>query len=650
MKTIVKIFLLLFIPAFAYAQNNTTDSLKQLLRTEKADTSRVQLLNQLSRFYLNFRPDTAMLFAREGLSLAKKAAFVKGEAESLNRLGNVFSITGNYPKALEFHLDAAKKAETAGEQEMVVKVLGNIGIDYALHGDDRQAIVYIRKGLGMAESLRLQNTVLTSLINLGAEYEKINVLDSALIYINKAYDLALKLQDADNTGIALDNLGNIYAKMGQDAKAMANYRLALPYLIQQGNDDALCEAYLGIAKLFLKTNQADSSLRYAKQSLAISQNANLIDHLIDVSNFLTTYYVSVHKMDSAFIYQGITLAAKDSIFSQEKQREIQNLSYDEMMRQQQAQEAKEEAKTQLKFNLLIGSLVVLMVTAFFLYRNNKQKQKANLKIEKAYAELKSTQAQLIQSEKMASLGELTAGIAHEIQNPLNFVNNFSDINKDLLTELKEEADGGNMGEVKTIANDIMDNSAKIAFHGKRADAIVKGMLQHSRISTGKKEPTDINALCDEYLRLSYHGLRVKDKSFKAEMKTDFEASLQKVNVVPQNMGRVLLNLFNNAFYAVNEKAKLSTSGYQPTVEVATKSLRAYVEITVKDNGTGIPSNIVNKIFQPFFTTKPTGSGTGLGLSLAYDIVTKEHNGTINVESSENEGTTFVIQLPVMAAQ
>jgi signal transduction histidine kinase len=249
---------------------------------------------------------------------------------------------------------------------------------------------------------------------------------------------------------------------------------------------------------------------------------------------------------------------------------------------------------------------------------------------------------------MASLGELTAGIAHEIQNPLNFVNNFSDVNKELLEELKAErlkpnAERDDVLQDELI-NDVIDNSDKINHHGKRADAIVKGMLQHSRVSTGQKEPTDINALADEYLRLSYHGLRAKDKAFNAEMKTDFDSPIGKINIIPQDIGRVLLNLFNNAFYAVNEQKNRNSDSYQPTVSVSTKKLDDKIQIVVKDNGNGIPQKIVDKIFQPFFTTKPTGEGTGLGLSLAYDIV-KAHGGELKVETVDGEFTEFVITLP-----
>jgi signal transduction histidine kinase len=282
-------------------------------------------------------------------------------------------------------------------------------------------------------------------------------------------------------------------------------------------------------------------------------------------------------------------------------------------------------------------------------RTNELKMQKE-KVESTLSELKSTQAQLIQSEKMASLGELTAGIAHEIQNPLNFVNNFSEVNKEMVDEAAEEINKGNYDEVKIILNDIKDNSEKINFHGKRADGIVKGMLQHSRASSGQKELTDINKLADEYLRLSYHGMRARDKSFNAEFKTDFDERIGKINVVPQDIGRVLLNLYNNAFYAVKPPNPPDTSGqalkgedYVPTVTVSTKKRGDKVLISVKDNGNGIPQNILDKIFQPFFTTKPTGQGTGLGLSLAYDII-KAHGGEIKVETKDGEATTFIIEL------
>ncbi len=266
-------------------------------------------------------------------------------------------------------------------------------------------------------------------------------------------------------------------------------------------------------------------------------------------------------------------------------------------------------------------------------------------LEQAITELRATQSQLIQSEKMASLGELTAGIAHEIQNPLNFVNNFSEVSKELLDEMQAEMDKGNTADAKQIVADIKQNLEKISHHGKRADSIVKGMLLHSRASSGQKELTDINALADEYLRLAYHGLRAKDKTFNAKFETDFDESIGKISLVPQDIGRVILNILNNAFYAVTEKKKLSGNEYAPTVSISTKKTDADIQIRIADNGNGIPEKIIDKIFQPFFTTKPAGQGTGLGLSMCYEIINQEHGGSMLVESSEGEGSAFIIHLP-----
>jgi signal transduction histidine kinase len=293
---------------------------------------------------------------------------------------------------------------------------------------------------------------------------------------------------------------------------------------------------------------------------------------------------------------------------------------------------------------LVGGMALALGFVFILYRNNRQKQRANRLLESALADLKETQAQLIQSEKMASLGELTAGIAHEIQNPLNFVNNFSEVNRELIDELEQEIEKGNMGEVSTLAKNIRENQEKITHHGKRADSIVKGMLQHSRNSSGLREPTDINALADEYLRLAYHGLRARDKSFNATVRPVFDGSVGLVKIIPQDVGRVILNLITNAFYAVNEKRKRAPAGFEPTVIVQTRKEAGRIEIRVKDNGDGIPERVLDKIFQPFFTTKPSGEGTGLGLSLSFEIV-KAHGGELKVNTKENDGTEFIVQLP-----
>jgi signal transduction histidine kinase len=364
-------------------------------------------------------------------------------------------------------------------------------------------------------------------------------------------------------------------------------------------------------------------------------------------------YKGLNERDSAFKYMEHMLAANEKTASLEKVRQFQNADYSQQLQQQAVEAAKIRYRNKVRTYGFLAGIVVLMLIAAILWHNNQHRKNAyailqqqKAKTEQALQDLKATQSQLIQKEKMASLGELTAGIAHEIQNPLNFVNNFSEVSEELCDEIEQEARTGNTQEIISITADLKQNLKKISHHGKRADSIVKGMLQHSRINSGEKQLTDINALADEYLRLAYHGLRAKDKNFNANLITDFNHNIGKVEVVPQELGRVLLNLFNNAFYATQQKKSQLNGQYQPEVRVSTGLQNGQIVIKVHDNGSGIPSAVKQKIFQPFFTTKPTGQGTGLGLSLSYDIITKGHGGELKVLTKEGEFAEFCISLPM----
>jgi len=401
----------------------------------------------------------------------------------------------------------------------------------------------------------------------------------------------------------------------------------------------------------LKRNQKDSCLYYARMALTDARISSQRFEILEAANLIVDMLRDKNMPDSVVYYQDIVLVMKDSLFSADKFRQLQVLALREQQRKLDIVREQDEFMNRVRLLVLSGILLFVVVVTLIIYRNFRQKHKVNLRLENTLNELKSTQSQLIQSEKMASLGELTAGIAHEIQNPLNFVNNFSEVSNELLDEMKEEFKNGALEEGFTIADDIKQNLEKITHHGKRADNIVKGMLAHSRTSNGEKVTTDINVLADEYLRLSYHGLRAKDKDFNADYKTDFDPNLPKVNVIPQDIGRVLLNIINNAFQACTERSRSAVGigktatdetttneqpDYNPMVVVSSKNMGNHIEIRVKDNGNGIPETIKEKIFQPFFTTKPTGQGTGLGLSLSYDIV-KAHGGEIKMETKEGEG-------------
>jgi two-component system NtrC family sensor kinase len=428
---------------------------------------------------------------------------------------------------------------------------------------------------------------------------------------------------------------------------------------------------IALAKCYFELGELNTALKHALLCLKESNSYGSDSKFSRNENLmLFKIYDTLGEKELAYNYlkkyqkssEDVKLKEETNMVLQTEMRTVLNINNQELARldQERTEQVQANKMQRVWIFSITGGLISAILILLIVYRNNKSKQKANTllnqqkeeieqqknKAESTLSELKSAQAQLIQSEKMASLGELTAGIAHEIQNPLNFVNNFSEVSNELLHEMKEELTKGDKDEAMTIADDVIQNLEKISHHGLRASGIVKGMLDHSRSNSGTKEPVDINVLADEYLRLAYHGLRAKDKSFNATLNTDFDASIDKIQVVPQDMGRVILNLITNAFYTVHEKKKSSSGNYDPTVTVKTKKSGNNVEVQVTDNGNGIPQKALDKIFQPFFTTKPTGQGTGLGLSLSYDIV-KAHGGELKVETKEGIGSTFIIKLPIV---
>ena len=641
----------------ALAKNAETDSLKRALAMEKDDEKRVHALENLSYTYLSSYPDSALQYALQGLELAQSIKYVKGEAICTNAIGNVYFHTGDNAKALEMYLHYLKMKESMNDYNNISVAYFNIASAYTEEEDYSHALYYLFKAKQEDEKAKDTSAILYDAYSLGSIYLRMQKTDSALYYTNQSYRLVNYLGDKDMIGAVLNTFGEIYITLKDTITAAKYYRESLPYAEAVSDYEVLSANYYGLAKVYNHKYMTDSSIYYARKAFYIAHDAPFFKQALEISIFLSGLFKAKNKYDSAFHYQELSIAIKDSLFNVEQVKKVQNLKFQEQQRQQAIETEKIKYHNNIKLCIAIAVSVIILIIAVVLWRNNKEKLKANLllseqknKVESTLSELKATQAQLIQSEKMASLGELTAGIAHEIQNPLNFVNNFSEANIELIDEMVEEADKENINEIKAIAKDIKQNQEKINHHGKRADAIVKGMLQHSRKSEGKKELTDINVLCDEYLRLSYHGMRAKDKSFHAEIKTDFDENVGKINITPQDIGRVLLNLFNNAFYAANEKLTAYrtplTADHKPTVSVQTKKINNNIEIKVSDNGNGMPQNIIDKIFQPFFTTKPTGQGTGLGLSLSYDII-KAHGGEIKVETKEEEGTTFIIYLPVV---
>jgi two-component system, NtrC family, sensor kinase len=633
-------------------QNQRADSIRYMLGNIPADTDNVKLLLKYSEHIAFFNPDTGLLLDRKALKLSREIHYLKGETEALNSSGDDFHFLGNYPEAFKMQFEALDLNRQIKDAEGEGATLGFIGILYNDIGQYRKAIQYLLPGVTIYERLpgRFQGAFVLS--NLADSYYLLGMNDSALFYAREAYRKFAEPERSHLWSFVLGHMGKMYAAVGKNDSALKFYHDDVINSRISNDKINLSMAQKGIADVYQSTGQNDSSLYYAREAYATARSVPLKLEVLQASGLLASLYNKIHKPDSAYLYLDVATAMKDSLYGSKKFMQLQALMLNEQLRQQTIIQQEQQFRNRIKYIALLSALGIFLLVAFLLIRNNRHKQKANnllrtqkSRIEETLSELRSTQAQLIQSEKMASLGELTAGIAHEIQNPLNFVNNFSEVNTELVDELQNELKAGNLDDAITISNDIKENEEKINHHGKRADAIVKGMLQHSRASSGQKELTDINALADEYLRLAYHGMRAKDKSFNANLKTDFDTAIAKINIVPQEIGRVLLNLYNNAFYAVLEKKKLQPGDYEPTVSVGTKKIGNKIEIKVDDNGNGIPQKVVDKIFQPFFTTKPTGEGTGLGLSLSYDII-KAHGGEIKVETKEGEGSSFIIQLPV----
>ena len=636
-----------FIPVFGQQENyKDVPSLLQKLSTATSDTTRILIKCSLGEAYRSNNPDTSLILANEALSASQELKFKKGEIHALVVLCVLYREKGDLPYALELGLKALKIAEEEKLAYEQVYCLIRIAVVYIAVKDIPEGITYLKKADDVLKNHYDDFQWSVVQFFLGDAYDQLNDTDGA----EKQAKILEEKEGSNPTWVIIYRRieANVAVKRNDLPLAIKYYRESNEVAMAQSEFREAATTVNGMALAFKKMGENDSAIFYAKQGLRLGQMLSYRNRILAASSLLAELYAEKDPKEAVKYYQ-IASAAKDSLYGVQKVLKLQSSTMKEQERLAEQEAARVAYQNKIRQWMLVGGVAVFLAIALILYRNNRQKQKANKILETTLTNLKTTQAQLIQSEKMASLGELTAGIAHEIQNPLNFVNNFSEVNNELIDEMKEEADKGNIEEVKSIANDIKENEQKIIHHGKRADAIVKGMLQHSRVSSGQKEATDINALADEYLRLAYHGLVAKDKTFNAEFKTDFDENIGKINIVPQDIGRVLLNLINNAFYAVNERKKAEGAGLWAYCVNINISIQPHLEgrsvqVKVTDNGSGIPQKIVDKIFQPFFTTKPTGQGTGLGLSLAYDIV-KAHGGEIKVETKEGEGSEFIIQLP-----
>lgn len=670
-----------FDPNWGYPTRYEADSLKKAILIERNDTVRMAAYRTLGFYYADAKLDSSLYFHEQQLALAKKLNIKMWIADGYSQVGYITYFMGNVIRGYENFMEAEKIASdeknensnwhywvfsnTKNLRESRLSILamnynGLGSLNYTM-GESSKGREAYEKGIRLGEMIGSGKVLATIYGNLASKFTN----DSLFIYAKKAIHFTKQSGYKRNYGSYLLLVAQVYYVKKQYDSAMYYAYASKVATHQQNNLRMLGQTYSALIVVHGFTNNTDSIMYYAREMHSLAKSTRVRAMFLNAYTNLSYAYSLKKRYDSAYRYEQLSFELNDSLKNVRINQltDFQKSAFNEQLLLKQLNDDETAKRNSLKLYAAIGGLTALLFVALILYRSNRQKQRSNSVLEQTLTDLKSAQSQLIQSEKMASLGELTAGIAHEIQNPLNFVNNFSEINTELIDELQQEATKGNLSDVITIAKDIKGNEEKINHHGKRADAIVKGMLQHSRASSGQKELTDINALTDEYLRLAYHGLRAKDKSFNATLKTEYDESAGKVNVVPQDIGRVILNLITNAFYAVGEKSKENIPGYEPTVLVSTfVSLSAgrgmsegqgerKIEISVRDNGNGIPDKIRDKIFQPFFTTKPTGQGTGLGLSLSYDII-KAHGGDLKVETIDGTDvnskteTIFVIQLPI----
>jgi signal transduction histidine kinase len=648
--------------SLGHAQSSYIDSLEENLQRQKDDTNRILALVKLAEYYMMSYPDSVNYFAHQAIELSEKSNYLYGKFKSYVSIFFAINSTSDYSKAMQQAMFNLRLAEQITDRPSpLFRAYQNIGLVYF------EMQFYQDAKDNFYRAIRIKDSTKAFIENEGSAYMQLatvylreQILDSALFFARKGYEVG-HLKEQIQRGVALLTavLGNAYEATNRFDSARIFYHKSLQECRKYNDLFIQARVYNNISRLLQRTGATDSSIYYAKHSLDLCQKMNFVHYEMDASALLMNGYKSKGMVDSTLKYMNIMLVVKDTIFSQSRERQIMQLGYAEQQHQQDIVAAKAAFRSQLRIYGLLAVSIIFLLLLIFYFRSNRVKikntallEKQNHSLETALAELKSTQAQLIQSEKMASLGEMTAGVAHEIQNPLNFVNNFADLNNELLDEMEHEFKSGNASEGFTIAETIRQNMSKINQHGKRADAIVRGMLQHSRTNTGQKELVDLNSMVEEYANLSYHGIRAKEKDFACEIIFKPDPSIPRIKVVPSDIGRVLLNLFNNAFYSMNQKIHAQKlKEYNPQIDVSTRSTispsaAGGIEFRIRDNGIGIPKKIENKIFQPFFTTKPTGQGTGLGLSLSYDIIAKEHGGKLDVDSVEGEYAEFIIWLPL----
>jgi signal transduction histidine kinase len=639
------------------AQTVATDSLRRALARTAPDSGRVLLLVKLAHSYRASQPDSTMRLAQKAWQLARQLGFEKGQGRAQGLVGAALRERGELPGAFANQLAAYQLSRRTGDlegQATSLNALGNIRLDLRQY---RLALRYYQQAGALYARLHLLPWLAATLTNQGSCYEQLNLLDSALVLQSRAAALlARNLRPRlASAALALRNMGYLQARLGHYSAAFAYYRQALGETALTNDQRNRAMTQYRLAELFRKLHQPDSSLHYAHLALRTARQVSYRLTVLEASSLLAQLYRARPNADSAFHYQSLAVAANDSLFGPEKFLQLQRLAFADQLQRQELREARElQAARYQRLGLLLA-LGFIVLVALVLGWANRQQRRANRllnernaqieaqrnSLDQALTELRAAQDQLVAAEKWAFVGELSAGIAHELQNPLAFMRNFAEVSVRLLGPNGKSQP---MGLEQEIMAGLRQNLQEISQHGQRASSIIADMLAHARTGTSQHVPTDLNALVAENLRLADKSAPGPDAVVSVQVDTDFAPGLEPVSAAPQELGRALLNLFTNAMYAARQRHPPGDDT-RPQVRVSTRRVDQEIEIRVRDNGAGMTAAVAAQVFQPFFTTKPQGEGTGLGLSLAHDIITKGHHGTLTLETQAEEFTEFTVRLP-----
>ncbi|GAA3936746.1 tetratricopeptide repeat protein [Hymenobacter algoricola] len=683
MKQVFPVILLLSILLSArplLAQSPQTARLKQALARATTDTSRVLLMADISASYRYSRFDSVMAYAWRGLSLAQRINYKKGEGRCLSRIGILVSERGNLPQALRIDLNALQLNEASHDWEGMARTLNQTGLLYHALEDFRPALAYFFRAQAIYERNHIKDDsqLISVLANLGAGYEGLGKLDSAAYFLNKAWALNRQSKNVHQSAwgnpapYVLRELGLLQAAQQHNAEALQYYRRSAQAAVPENDVRSACRAYQYMAELYGARAQPDSSVYYARKALRLGQQLPFVIAVVRTSSLLNEAFQAQQQADSALKYMRIMLTAQDSLYNPQRIKQLDAIGFAEQQRLRELEAERLQYTARVWTYALVAGLAVLLLVALLLWRNNHHKQQANKRLQvmneqiteqkeelttqrdslgRTLLELKATQNQLLLREKMASLGELMAGVAHEIQMPALAIKDLAGISVGLCQELSEELAKGaftidDLELMDEMLRNLSQYQAKISQHSQRADSIVRGMLEYSSATPGPRQPTELNVLAEDYLRLTYHDLRAKNRLFNAALLPSLDPAVGVVDVVRQDLGRALVSLFANALYAVQQRQRLGEEDYVPQVALLTRRTADAIEIRVRNNGYGIEEEARATVFQRVYITQTEGEASNLGLALSYDIITKGHGGMLTLEPATDGFTEFLITLPV----